>query len=118
MDSDRKDQLEKLVEDLKYTRQSVAFTEAEEISKKEMERIATELSKVALNASAIVTEHKILKSLYFKTLPARHSSIVEAHRKTFDWIFKPVPETRTKHRPNIKFMDWLKSGSRVYWVSG
>ena len=118
MDSDRKDKLEKLVEDLKYTRQSVAFIEAEEINKKEMERIATQLSKVALNASPIVTEHKVLKSLYFKTLPPRHTSIVQAHRKTFDWIFNPVLETRTKRRPNIKFMDWLKSDSRIYWVSG
>ena len=85
MDSDRKDELAKLVEGLKNTRQSRGFTEREELGKKERERIATQPSKAPLSALVLVTGHKELKSLYSKILPARHTSIVEAHRKTFDW---------------------------------
>ena len=39
----------------------------------------------------------------------KYERIAEAHKQTFHWIYK---------RPGLKFMDWLRSGSGVFWING
>ena len=39
----------------------------------------------------------------------RYDEIAEAHKQTFRWIYE---------RPELKFVDWLKAGKGVYWISG
>lgn len=39
----------------------------------------------------------------------RYDDIIDAHRMTFQWIYE---------RPELGFVDWLKAGTGVYWVTG
>jgi hypothetical protein len=39
----------------------------------------------------------------------RYDEIAEAHKQTFRWIYE---------RPELKFVDWLKAGKGIYWISG
>ncbi|KAF8850535.1 hypothetical protein BDZ45DRAFT_696655 [Acephala macrosclerotiorum] len=57
---------------------------------------------------------QILKSLYFLTIMGRQEAIPEAHAKTFDWIFQEP----TSQEMEDSFVEWLKSGSGIYWING
>ena len=58
---------------------------------------------------------RILQSLYFTGIRTRQRKILDAHARTFTWIF-------TEHLPHsdqrIKFVDWLQSSSATYWLQG
>lgn len=72
------------------------------------ERAATQLSK----------EQAVLRSLSFRSMTARQSSIVEAYSKTYEWIFRSSQLPLSDARSRIKFVEWLQSPERIYWVSG
>lgn len=88
-DSDRKQQLEDLTEELKLARQNPrsAFTQAD------LDGIATALSKVTTTASEVEKEYRILSSLWFRTLKGRQRKVTTAYSETFDWIFTPTSRT-------------------------
>jgi len=48
----------------------------------------------------------------------RHAQIAMAYKKTYDWILDPSDLQENDPRYHIKFSDWLRSGSGIYWVSG
>jgi NACHT domain len=56
---------------------------------------------------------RLLSSLTYDDMNARKSRITESHEKTFHWIFDD-----TTVRAWDSFPEWLKSGERVYWISG
>ena len=58
---------------------------------------------------------RLLESLYFPDIHARQEGIEEAHRQTYEWIFRNPGD---KHRPWHSFIDWLEHGHGTYWVSG
>jgi hypothetical protein len=58
---------------------------------------------------------KILHTLHFRAITVREENIHEAHEKTFNWIFKDAATTAL---PDPKFMEWMRSGSGIYWISG
>jgi len=60
-------------------------------------------------------ELHILASLSFPTMTDRYDTIPEAHRQTFEWIFRD-PEERTETWSN--FCQWAESGTGVYWING
>jgi len=39
----------------------------------------------------------------------RYDQIVEAHSHTFEWLFENT---------SLRFEDWLRSGTGIYWISG
>ena len=45
----------------------------------------------------------------------RLDSIQEAHKKTFEWIFK---DSTSEEGRRIQFLDWLESGHGIYWING
>lgn len=57
----------------------------------------------------------LLASLRFETMTLRHEAIEEAHRRTFEWIFRDPKE---EGKPWHNFSQWLESGSGVYWING
>lgn len=66
----------------------------------------------------------VVKHLRFETITTRHEEIVEAHRRTFSWIFKD-PETfrasgnrADNTRPWSNFVQWLQHGDKAYWING
>lgn len=71
-----------------------------------LRQIQETLSALIREGSKLGTELRILESLRFQSMKARHSRIVEAHAKTFEWTFK------------TSFIEWLESHSGIYWVRG
>ena len=56
---------------------------------------------------------RLLSSLTYDDMNARKSRVTESHEKTFHWIFDD-----TTVRAWGSFPEWLKSGERIYWISG
>ncbi|KAI9699179.1 MAG: hypothetical protein M1820_007258 [Bogoriella megaspora] len=72
--------------------------------------ISLKLSKLVREAEDSDKIWKILQTLHFKQMKERQSDVAEAHRDTFEWIFKK--------QTNINFIDWLQSSNGIYWISG
>ena len=58
---------------------------------------------------------RLLDSLWFDEIHSREENIVDAHRKTFEWIFD-VSDHATG--PWDNFIKWLKIGQDTYWING
>lgn len=60
-------------------------------------------------------EKALLGSLEFPTMMVRQEEIAEAHKQTFAWIFQDEHSGTAKW---TNFVQWLQSGSGVYWING
>jgi len=60
-------------------------------------------------------QNNLLDRLYFPEMGDRENRIVEAHEKTFRWIYCD-PEAGSTPWPS--FIEWLHSGSGLYWITG
>ena len=88
----------------------VALTES-------MSGLATKLDKLFSFGSKLSAEHMILESLRYKRMADRHEKIVDAHPKTFEWIYRDyVSEEKARH--GRIFVDWLAHGNGVFWIRG
>ena len=60
----------------------------------------------------------ILESLAFSNMTVRQSRILDAHKKTFEWVYrvKELPEDDPRSR--ITLAEWLQSGEGIYWITG
>ena len=56
-----------------------------------------------------------LHSLWFDELHSREENIVDAHRKTFEWIFDRSGRSDV---PWNNFVEWLETGRGFYWING
>ncbi|KAG8525713.1 uncharacterized protein KY384_000473 [Bacidia gigantensis] len=56
----------------------------------------------------------LLESLWFEDIHSREERIVDAHRRTFEWIFEQAGSVA----PWSNFVEWLGSHARVYWING
>ncbi|GKT94312.1 hypothetical protein Ct61P_12162 [Colletotrichum tofieldiae] len=56
-----------------------------------------------------------LASLVYDVMDDRHSRIIEAHEKTFRWLFQPPSEDTAKW---ANFKEWLESDASLYWITG
>lgn len=52
----------------------------------------------------------ILRSLYYEQLREREFAIMDAHTKTFQWVFAP--------NTNYRFREWLQEQNGIYWITG
>lgn len=57
----------------------------------------------------------ILESLRFDRMDDRPATVVKAHAKTFEWVFK---DPAAGKNPWSDFALWLKRGSGIYWIKG
>ena len=57
----------------------------------------------------------LLESLHFAGMTDRHHRIVEAHEKTFQWLFLPDNANQQKW---TDFSEWLEGESTLYWITG
>jgi hypothetical protein len=57
----------------------------------------------------------VLASIYFPAKAQRYEAVSEAHQNTFEWIFQ---EETAQQYSWSSFLEWLLSGSGVYWVNG
>ncbi|KAL2849870.1 hypothetical protein BJY01DRAFT_210429 [Aspergillus pseudoustus] len=74
-----------------------------------------ELTSLTTKLVALVNEHerskrqlKVIRSLHFTEIKARHSDIENAH-EALHWLYD---ESR------ISFLPWLESGDGIYWING
>ena len=58
---------------------------------------------------------QVLKSLWYAEIHTREESIADAHKTTFEWIFD---DSGKGVRPWHNFVQWLESGSGIYWIQG
>jgi len=63
----------------------------------------------------VAVQRSALDSLYFASSSQRYEEVAEAHRSTFEWIFK-ADQQHGAHWSN--FPEWLQSGNGLYWLSG
>jgi hypothetical protein len=83
--------------------------------RKELCYIGTMCQDMAEEGVKIAASQRILNSLYFKFIRVRQTAIKDAHAKTFQWIFESSLDSS---QPHSTFLDWLKRGKGIYWVSG
>ncbi|KAI9712065.1 MAG: hypothetical protein M1820_001774 [Bogoriella megaspora] len=77
------------------------------------------LSKlIAASARSVEMQksHKVLRSLYFTKLGARHADVPEAHENTFEWVF----EVNKCKDPGlgVKLVEWMQFEDGIFWISG
>ena len=58
---------------------------------------------------------RLLDSLWFDELWSREEKIVDAHRKTFEWIFDSTGKGVGRWD---NFVEWLERGKGIYWIKG
>jgi energy-coupling factor transporter ATP-binding protein EcfA2 len=114
MQSDRKSQVDKHIESLK----SLRHESSKLLTRNEIDNYAQIFLRSDSAAIKICREQSILKSLCFEDIAVRLSKIVEAHAKTFAWIFETSRLPFADPRSQIKFVEWLHSSGGVYWIAG
>ncbi|KAL9003947.1 MAG: hypothetical protein Q9188_003218 [Gyalolechia gomerana] len=80
------------------------------------EDTAQHLLELANHSERCTREKRILDSLRFAGMEARREQIVDAHRRTCDWILDEGQ--RPVSCPDPKFLNWLETKTGFYWISG
>ena len=95
------------------SQQNVVATQIEQLHSKLNRLIAI---GQPLKAKSLKCIH-ILESLQYERMTARYEKIVEAHAKTFEWIYDESSLSQhgeLQHR----FQQWLKIGDGLFWITG
>lgn len=83
----------------------VASRDAER-NKQELKVLFSKLSDLTEHGKRLATEQAFLETLKFKRMRDRHANIVEAHERTFNWIFdENIAETNVSN--------WLRSEAGI-----
>src|ERR1051325_10094188 len=56
----------------------------------DIDMVAATISKLCVEGRRAWREHAVLSNLSFAQRTLRHASILDAHRKTFEWVFRDV----------------------------
>lgn len=89
----------------------------------EVGRTSTQLSQVmtaiGTQAATFDQRQRFLKSLKFPGMNERANMVTDSHKDTFHWIFGTQdPSGRPEEQAWDSFSDWLKSESKIFWISG
>lgn len=79
------------------------------------QHIDTRISSLAEQKARQVEYEDFLASLHFPEINLRRSTILDAHKKTFEWILDGSPY-RGQGWSNIA--EWAQSDGQLYWVLG
>ena len=60
---------------------------------------------------------RFLESLYYPEIDRRQDTVIEAHQKTFQWVYDPDSFDRSFRRWD-SIAKWLESGDGIYWING
>jgi len=82
----------------------------------EVELLTSTVSQLSLLERRFAKEEAVLASLNFDQKPFRHDDIRTAHATTFEWVLSEAP--LADDAPQHRFVDWLKAGDGIYWISG
>lgn len=119
-DSDLSHKLEELFTNLKKINDRLELLEAQGIPI-DLEDIFRQLKISVLPLGGEIVGQKtpaVLASLAFSNMTTRQTRIVEAHRKTFEWVFKTKDLPEEDPRSQVTLRDWLQCGIGIYWITG
>ena len=105
-----------ILKTLKYYSRS--NTQAKNNGSSEYERLLfADLSDLTAQESKEKAEQVILDSLYPEAYQVRerYDRISEAHKNTFQWIFKPPSNGSNA---SSDFSGWLSNGNGLFWITG
>lgn len=99
----------------------IAVTGREQLHKSvkpaDIESLQSQMSQLSVAKADVTKEQKILRSLSFESRPIRYSSIPEAHRQTFGWVFREPCDQHGESRTG-NLLGWLQNGDGFFWISG
>ncbi len=82
-----------------------------------LKNLSTKLDDLVTFGHKLSTEHLILESLRYRSMAIRHERIVDAHARTFEWIYHSY---RVDKEPQYErlFVDWLAHNNGFFWITG
>jgi hypothetical protein len=89
-------------------------TYSHDTSQDTVKLITQQCDKLVEEGRRVATSVEILQSLHFSSIKSRESSIKDAHRHTFEWIY----DDHTNTGIETQFVNWLRHGDGLYWVNG
>lgn len=112
-----------LARDLQYHTRSLASLQRETLSTLVGETRQTRREILeALNHNELsafrqkrAIEKLILENLRFDMMPERYEEVAEAHKNTFEWIYRESPDCT---RVWSNFARWLRGDDGLYWITG
>jgi len=88
-------------------------------SKQDLQDRSKALTEIIREGYKFKKQYRLLNTLNYSSMRSRHARIVEAHARTFDWIFVPPDEVpKDRKLPVVKFVRWLRQSDSIYWISG
>ncbi|PQE13327.1 Vegetative incompatibility HET-E-1 protein [Rutstroemia sp. NJR-2017a BVV2] len=76
--------------------------------------ITQQCQKLVEEGQRVATSAEILQSLHFSSIRSRESSIKDAHRHTFEWVYND----HTNPGSETQFVNWLRHGDGLFWYNG
>lgn len=82
----------------------------------ELRRLEEAMRELSDTGVDLRENQKILGSLHFSQMQARHYAIQAAHIETYQWIFQDA--VHNKGGKAVRFREWLETRSDAFWVHG
>ncbi|CAG8978874.1 hypothetical protein HYALB_00005211 [Hymenoscyphus albidus] len=78
------------------------------------------LMEISEHITCVIAQRRILESLSFEGIHQRFDNVVDAHGKTFEWIFESDMEREIERGASgsESFITWLSSGDGIFHISG
>jgi hypothetical protein len=84
----------------------------------EWKKIYEQFSTVTNEVEIISKQRSFIQNLRYDKMQIRSTAIVEAYPRTYEWILKPGQLSSSDPRMKIKYVQWLRAGSGIFWVTG
>ncbi|KAJ9608949.1 hypothetical protein H2200_006720 [Cladophialophora chaetospira] len=107
-------EVERSVRDATQAAKAHVATEVAASTKK----ITKALEVIRVHDDQTVRHNRVLQSLKYTGMNERANMILHAHEKTFEWIFEAERHSEDFNHPWDSFSEWLRSSSKLYWISG
>ena len=92
----------------------VSEEDVSQLSEK-MEILSSKISELVSEGRKVAAEQTLLRSLCYRSMKARFTSVSDAFTNTFRWMFEEASQ-----RPNVglPFLYWLTEGNGIFWIMG
>ena len=82
------------------------------------EHMSREIKQLEQRAAEAKRNQELLASLHFPEIYCREEEIKDPYRETFHWILDSQANRGNGEPSHPSFIDWLETGSGLYWVHG
>ncbi|MCJ1439488.1 hypothetical protein MMC27_008882 [Xylographa pallens] len=81
----------------------------------QMEKLSSKISELVFEGRKVASEQTLLRSLCYRSMKARFTSVSDAFTNTFQWIFE---ESSQGQDTGLSFLHWLTEGNGIFWIMG